>query len=94
VVKGETVDWKDISTTFVYRTELYVDGKLVESPELPAGREARRYDLCWNYDLTKGKHAVKLKILNPVAGRHFDVRDIIIYSDKPVDGMSLHTGSK
>lgn len=90
VVKGETVDWKDISTKFIYHTELYIDGKLVESPELPAAREARRYDLCWKYDLQKGKHSAKLKILNPVAGQNFSVRDIIIYSDTPVNGISTH----
>ena len=90
VVKGATVDWKDIRSKFIYHTDLYIDGKLVESPELPAAREARRYDLCWKYDLPKGKHIVKLKILNPVAGQDFDVRDIVIYSDAPVHGISMH----
>lgn len=90
VVKGETVNWKDITTNFIYNTELYIDGTLVESPKLPAAREARRYDLCWKYDLPKGKHIVKLKILNPVAGQNFDVRDIIIYSDAPVNGILMH----
>ena len=90
VVKGETVNWSDISTTFIYNSELYIDGNLVESPKLPAAREARRYDLCWKYDLPKGKHSVKFKILNPVAGQNFSVRDIIIYSDSPVKGISMH----
>lgn len=90
VVKGETVDWKDIATKFIYNTELYIDGALVESPELPAAREARRYDLCWKYDLLKGRHSVKLKILNPVAIQNFSVRDIIIYSDAPVNGIKMH----
>ena len=90
VVKGDAVNWKDITTKFVYNTELYIDETFIESPKLPAAREARRYDLCWKYDLPKGKHIVKLKILNPVAGQHFDVRDIIIYSDAPVNGISMH----
>lgn len=90
VVKGETVDWKDISTKFIYNTELYIDGNLVESPKLPAAREARRYDLCWKYDLPKGKHSAKLKILNPVAIQNFSVRDIIIYSSAPVNGIEMH----
>lgn len=94
VVRGETVDWKDILTKFVYNTELYIDEVLVESPVLPAAREPRRYDLCWKYDIPKGKHSAKLKILNPVAMQNFFVRDIIIYSDTPVNGIKKHPLNK
>lgn len=94
VVRGETVDWSDITSKFIYHTELYIDGKLVESPELPAGREPRRADLCWKYDLPKGKHLVKMKILNPAAGQNFNLGEVLIYSDAPADGMKANTGSK
>lgn len=90
VVKGDAVNWKDIATKYIYTTELYIDGILTESPTLPAAREARRYDLCWKYNLPKGKHTVKLKIVNPVPGQHFDVRDIVIYADTPVHGIAVH----
>ncbi|MBS1947855.1 MAG: ADP-ribosylglycohydrolase family protein [Bacteroidetes bacterium] len=90
VVKGDAVDWKNIKTKFVYNTELYVDGKLIESPKLPAAREARRYDICWNYDLSKGKHVVRMKILNPAPDQNFTIGDIIIYSEAPVNGISMH----
>lgn len=94
VVKGESVDWKDITTKFVYNTELYIDNELVESIKLPASRDIRRYDLCWKYALPKGNHFVRMKILDPPEGKNFSVRDIIIYSDKPVNWMKTNTGSK
>lgn len=86
VLKGETAKWGSASS-FVFDTELYIDGKLVESPELPASYTTRRYELCWKYDLAKGKHTVELKILNPAMDQWFNVSDAIIYSDKLVDGI-------
>jgi hypothetical protein len=94
VVRGETVNWKDLATKFVYRTELYIDDQLVETPILPAAREARRYDLCWKYNLPEGNHRVKLKILNTVPGQNFEVRDVLIYSDKRVDGIKTNMAGK
>ncbi len=89
VVGGETAEWGS-NSDFVFNTELYVDGKLVEKPQLPASYTTRRYELCWNYDLPKGKHHVQLKILNSDANENFNADDVIIYSDKPVDGIKAN----
>lgn len=89
VIRGETAPWGSASP-FVYNTELYVDGTLVESPKLPASYTTRRYELCWKYDLPKGKHTVKLKILNPTDGQQFRVTNAIIYSDKMVNGIEAN----
>jgi hypothetical protein len=86
VLKGETAEWAS-TTGFVFHTELYVDGKLVETPELPASYTTRRYELCWKYDLPKGKHNVELKILNLSKEYNFKVYEAIIYSDKAVNGL-------
>src|SRR6185436_5548976 len=64
VLRGETAGWGSESP-YIFNTELYVDGRLVEKPQLPASYTTRRYELCWKYDLTQGQHEVKLKILNP-----------------------------
>jgi len=85
VVKGETAKWGSTSS-FVYNTELYIDGSLVERPQLPASYTTRRYEICWKYDLPKGKHTVRLKILNSEPESEFRVGEAIIYSDKPVNG--------
>jgi ADP-ribosylglycohydrolase len=92
VVKGETANWGNESS-FVFNTELYVDDKLVESPQLPASYTTRRYEICWKYDLPKGKHTVHLKILNPSTENTFKASEAIIYSDKPVNGILANTGT-
>lgn len=89
VLKGETAKWSSAST-FVYNTELYIDGKLVESPQLPASYTTRRYELCWKYDLPKGKHIVQLKILNSSPDETFNVGEAIIYSDALVNGINAN----
>jgi hypothetical protein len=86
VVRGETAT-EENNTAFVFNTELYVDNQLIESPQLPANYTTRRYELCWKYDLAKGKHKVKLKILNPSKEYAFKAYEAIIYSDKPVNGL-------
>src|SRR4029078_2679161 len=89
VIKGETARWGSGSSD-VFNTELYVDDKLVESPNLPASYTTRRYELCWKYDLPKGKHIVRLKILNPSKDEEFNSSEAIIYSDQLIDGMKVN----
>ena len=87
VIKGDTAT-RNGPANYVFNTELYVDDKLVESPKLPASYTTRRYELCWKYDLPKGKHYVRLKILNPSKENEFRAGEAIIYSDKPLDGIN------
>jgi hypothetical protein len=89
VMKGETAKWGSEKETFIFATELYIDGKLVEKPTLPANYTTRRYDLAWKYQLPKGKHTVKLKITNPSTECKILYAEAIVYTDKPVDGMAL-----
>jgi hypothetical protein len=63
---------------------------LIESPALPASYTTRRYELCWKYDLPKGKHTVRLKILNPSKEEEFNSSEAIIYSDKLIDGIKVN----
>lgn len=86
VVRGETAAWGS-SSDFIYKTELYVDGKLIEKPELPSSFTTRRYEICWNYDLPKAKHTVQLRILNVSTEHQINNVEAIYYSDEPVDGM-------
>ncbi len=86
VIKGDASAWESKSD-FVFQTELYVDGTIVETPKLPANFTTRRYEAAWKYQLPYGKHTVKLKILNPSAEHQLKGVEAIIYSNKPVDGM-------
>lgn len=89
VLKGETANWAS-SSTYLYQTELYIDDQRVESPILPASYTTRRYELCWRYDLPKGKHKVRLKILNPSANEKFESHEAIVYSDGPMNGIKVN----
>jgi hypothetical protein len=89
VLKGEAVG-KEGKSDYIFKTELYIDGKLVEMPILPAGFNVRRYELCWKYDLPKGKHIVQLKILNPVPEAEIQANEAIIFSDKEVNGFNAN----
>jgi hypothetical protein len=92
VIKGEAARWGSESG-YVFNTGLYVDNNLVESPQLPASYTTRRYELCWKYDLPKGKHTVKLKILNLSTENEIRAGEAIIYSDKPVNGLLANDGT-
>jgi hypothetical protein len=89
VIRGDASRWDNFGD-YVFNTELYVDGKLVEKPQLPVSFTTRRYELAWRYQLPKGKHAVRLKILNPSKENEIRVGDVIVYSDKLVDGMNAN----
>lgn len=86
VLKGDASQW-DSKSTYVFDTELYLDGKMIGTPKLPVNFTARRYDLAWKYQLPRGKHSVKMKILNSSKDYNVRATGAIIYSDKPVDGM-------
>ena len=86
VLKGETAVWAD-TAAFVFNTQLYIDDKLIESPQLPVNYTTRRHELCWKYDLPKARHTVLLKILNPSKKYEFKTSEAIIYSDKLMDGL-------
>lgn len=89
VLKGDASQW-DSKSTYVFDTEIYLDGKLIETPKLPVNFTTRRYDLAWKYGLPKGKYSVKMKILNPSKDNEVKASEAIIYSDKNVDGMQVN----
>ncbi len=89
VIKGETSRWTNASE-FVFNTELYVDGKKVETIKLPVNFTTRRHEIAWKYDLPKAKHSVRLKILNPSNDHAVQGVQVIIYSDQPVKGFEMN----
>ncbi len=80
VVKGN-VECSD--ENYVAKAEMYIDGQLIESPDLPARRITRRTELFWKYMMPKGEHKVTFKWLNPRNDAKINVSEAIIYSDAP-----------
>ena len=91
VLRGDASPWGSQSD-YVFNTELYLDGKLIESPQLPVSYTTRRYELCWKYQLPKGEHKVELRILNPSPDHTIRAEEAIIYSDKPLNGLNVNLG--
>jgi hypothetical protein len=89
VIRGDASRWDNFGD-YVFETELYIDGKLVEKPKLPVNFTTRRYELAWKYQMPNGRHSVRLKILNPSKEHDIRVGDAIIYTDKPVDGLNAN----
>ncbi|MBC7920936.1 MAG: ADP-ribosylglycohydrolase family protein [Ferruginibacter sp.] len=82
VVRGETAKGNSQST-HVFKAELYVDGKRLETVELPTSFTTRRHELFWKYQLPKGKHTVRMKLLNPDPQHECRLDEALIYSDQP-----------
>jgi hypothetical protein len=88
-IRGETAKWMN-SSGFVFNAELYVDRKKVETIKLPVNYTTRRYEIGWKYDLPKGKHSVRFKLLNPSNEYAIQGVQAIIYSDQPVNGFEIN----
>ncbi len=68
----------------VLEAEVYIDGKLVETTKLPTAEHARKFVPFWRYELPRGKHTVRLKIVNPSPTAYVQLHRAVIYDDKPV----------
>ncbi|HEU5293100.1 MAG TPA: ADP-ribosylglycohydrolase family protein [Cyclobacteriaceae bacterium] len=71
--------------TYVFETEVYIDGQLTEKVKLPTAENKRRFTPFWKYQLPKGKHKVVVRILNPVAYAEPEIKYAIVFDDKPVE---------
>ena len=69
---------------YVAKAEMYIDGNLVETANLPADFTTRRHELFWKYQLPKGNHKITFKWLNPVAGASVNFTEALVYSDAPI----------
>ncbi len=69
------------TTNYAFKVEMDVDGKK-EQFNMPYNFRIRRNELYSNFDLSQGKHTVKIKILNPDKIASLQVKDLIVYSSK------------
>jgi hypothetical protein len=69
---------------YVAKVEMYINGELVETANLPASYTTRRHELFWKYQLPKRKHVVSFNWLNPVPEASVRFGEALIYSDAPI----------
>jgi len=71
--------------TYVFDTEMHIDGQLVEKVLLPTAENRRRFTPYWKYQLPRGRHKVVIRVLNPIDYAEPEIKYAIIYDDKPFE---------
>ncbi len=64
--------------------DMFVDGRLVETVELPTNLSRRKYVPFWRYELPEGRHTVRLKVRTPSPDASVSLERAIVYGSKPV----------
>jgi hypothetical protein len=67
---------------YVAILEVYIDDKLDETVKMPMKNTSRRLEPSWKYQLTEGRHNVRLKWINPKPEYEIRINDIMVYSEK------------
>jgi hypothetical protein len=68
----------------IFNMEMYIDGELVETFDMPTYYRTRKFEVAWKYQLPEGKHTVRIKALNPRGGYQIRVDDLIVYGSKEI----------
>jgi ADP-ribosylglycohydrolase len=63
--------------------DMYIDGKLSGSIDLPTSFTSRRFTPFWKYGLPEGNHTVRLTIRNPSADASVSLERVVIYGSRP-----------
>lgn len=74
----------EYESDYAAQVDVYVDDKKLETARLPASFTRRRYDMTWKYQLSPGKHTLRLKLLNPDKKHTVRLRNLIGFSEKPI----------
>jgi hypothetical protein len=84
VLKGKSVVNFDNKhgKNYNHKMGVYLDNELLETVNLPTDFTKRRNEICWKYNLNKGRHKVKIKLQNPRNGYHVLLYNVLIYDNK------------
>jgi hypothetical protein len=82
VVQGGTRSEPGRSAVLV--ADVFIDGALAETVELPTDVSRRRYVPFWRYGLTPGSHAVRIKLRNPSPDLAVFLERVVVYGPAPV----------
>jgi hypothetical protein len=69
--------------SYVYKVELRLDDREPVVVPMPVDELVRRLEVAWGYKLGKGRHTIKLALLNPRPGEFIRIDDLIVYGDAP-----------
>lgn len=81
-------DVKDSNDNYIAILEAYIDGKKVETIEMPYDYIKRKYDIFYNYDLEEGPHKLVIKWINPNEKYAVQCKDMVVYSSTPAEPIN------
>ncbi|NQV14701.1 ADP-ribosylglycohydrolase family protein [bacterium] len=81
VIRGKAQ--KKGSADYVFKVQMSIDGRLIETATLPTNFVQRRFYLFWHYQLSDAPHEIKLKVLNPSDQAEIYLQEILIYGSEP-----------
>lgn len=84
VIRGSV---KANHSDYVARLSVSIDGKTVETVQLPANFTSRRQEICWRYQLPDGKHVLTLHWENPEEGALVHCGEMLIYASQPAPSL-------
>jgi hypothetical protein len=68
---------------YTFKVEMRIDGKTVETSNVPTYFVIRKETPFWKYQLPPGNHKVEWVVLNPTPKAEIQLESVIIYGDKP-----------
>jgi hypothetical protein len=88
---SEPLALAEINDSYVAMMEVYIDGELDATVNLPMKNTDRRLEPAWKYEMNEGNHTIRLKWKNPNAGYEFRINDLIVYTEKqPSSNLPIH----
>jgi hypothetical protein len=74
---------KKAAENHTFQVEMYIDDELIETTLLPTLFHDRKPTPFWKYNLERGKHTIRFRVLNPTDTASLIINSMIIYDDKP-----------
>lgn len=78
---SEPLGLAELNDRYVAKMLVYTDGVVTDTLSLPMMNSARKLEPSWSYQMSEGKHTIKLKWLNPDSGYEYRINDLIVYSE-------------
>lgn len=74
----------DKGSDYVFNVEVILDNQTIETVKLPTAFKERRFNLFWKYQLPKGQHKVRFKLLNPSPDHTLHLSYGIVFDDQSI----------
>lgn len=82
VLNGEALKNNPQLAEYTFEIDVFLNGEQIETVTMPTDFKYRKLEVCWKYELPKGKHVLRVELKNPHPQYRLRLTDYIIYSDE------------